>query len=52
VQRLTLRSVGFALAGSPAIRAAAETENFIREQYELYEKIAIPLGVGQQRIEV
>jgi len=35
------------LAGIPAIRPAAETEQFMREQYELYEKIAISLGVRQ-----
>jgi len=35
------------LAGIPAIRTAAETEQFMREQYELYEKIAISLGVRQ-----
>ena len=35
------------LAGIPAIRSAAETEQFMREQYELYEKIAISLGVRQ-----
>jgi tripartite-type tricarboxylate transporter receptor subunit TctC len=35
------------LTGIPAIRSAAETEQFMREQYELYEKIAIALGVRQ-----
>jgi tripartite-type tricarboxylate transporter receptor subunit TctC len=35
------------LAGIPAIRSPAETEQFMREQYELYEKIAISLGVRQ-----
>ena len=35
------------LAGIPAIRTAAETGQFMREQYELYEKIAISLGARQ-----
>ena len=35
------------LSGIPAIRSAAETEKFMREQYEMYEKIAISLGVRQ-----
>lgn len=35
------------LAGIPSIRSAAETEQFMREQYELYEKIATSLGVRQ-----
>jgi hypothetical protein len=52
VRRLTLHRCGFANSGNPAIRRAAETENFKREQYEQYEKIAIPLGVRQQRVAV
>ena len=35
------------LSGIPAVRSAAETEKFMREQYEMYEKIAISLGVRQ-----
>lgn len=35
------------LSGIPAVRSAAETEQFMREQYELYEKIAISLGARQ-----
>jgi len=35
------------LSGIPSIRSAAETEQFMREQYELYEKIATSLGVRQ-----
>jgi hypothetical protein len=37
VPRLTLHSIGFALAGNPAILTVVETEYFIREQYGLYE---------------
>jgi tripartite-type tricarboxylate transporter receptor subunit TctC len=33
------------LGGIPAVRSPAETEKFAREQYELYEKLAISLGL-------
>jgi tripartite-type tricarboxylate transporter receptor subunit TctC len=35
------------LGGIPAIRSAAETEKFMREQYELYEQLAISLGIRE-----
>jgi tripartite-type tricarboxylate transporter receptor subunit TctC len=35
------------IGGIPAIRSAVETEKFVREQYELYEKLAIGLGIRQ-----
>ena len=35
------------LGGIPAIRSPAETEKFMREQYELYEQLATALGVRQ-----
>ena len=35
------------LGGIPAVRSQAETEKFVREQYELYEKLAISLGIRQ-----
>lgn len=35
------------LSSIPAIRSAADTERFMREQYEMYEKIAISLGVRE-----
>jgi len=35
------------VGGIPAIRSQAETERYVREQYELYEKLAISLGVRQ-----
>lgn len=35
------------LSGIPSVRSAAQTESFMREQYEMYEKIAISLGVRQ-----
>jgi tripartite-type tricarboxylate transporter receptor subunit TctC len=35
------------LGGIPAIRSPADTEKFVREQYELYEKLAIALGIRQ-----
>ncbi len=35
------------LAGIPAIRSPAETEKFMREQYELYESLAISLGIRE-----
>jgi tripartite-type tricarboxylate transporter receptor subunit TctC len=31
----------------PAIRSAAETEKFMRDQYQLYEQLAISLGIRQ-----
>jgi tripartite-type tricarboxylate transporter receptor subunit TctC len=33
------------LGSIPAIRSPMETESFVREQYELYEKLAIRLGL-------
>src|SRR2546423_6110234 len=35
------------LASIPAIRTPAETERFVREQYELYERLAERLGLRQ-----
>ena len=35
------------LAGIPAIRSPAETEKFVRDQYELYEQLAISLGIRE-----
>jgi len=35
------------VGGIPAIRSQADTERYVREQYELYEKLAISLGVRQ-----
>jgi tripartite-type tricarboxylate transporter receptor subunit TctC len=35
------------LGGIPAIRSASETEKFVREQYELYDKLAERLGLRQ-----
>ena len=35
------------LGGLPAVRTAAETERFVRDQYELYEKLAKQLGLRQ-----
>jgi tripartite-type tricarboxylate transporter receptor subunit TctC len=35
------------LGGIPAIRSAADTEKFMREQYELYEQLAISLGIRE-----
>ncbi len=35
------------LGGIPAIRSPADTEKFVREQYELYEKLATTLGIRQ-----
>lgn len=35
------------LGGVPAIRSAAETEQFVREQYQLYEGLAQRLGLRQ-----
>ena len=35
------------LGGIPSVRSPAETEKFMRDQYELYEKLAIALGVRE-----
>ena len=35
------------LGGIPAIRSPAETEQFVREQYELYDKLIGALGIRQ-----
>jgi len=35
------------VGGIPAIRSQAETERYVREQYELYERLAISLGIRQ-----
>ena len=35
------------LGSIPAIRSPADTEKFMREQYELYEKLAVSLGVRE-----
>ena len=35
------------LGGIAAIRSPAETEKYVREQYELYDKLATALGVRQ-----
>jgi tripartite-type tricarboxylate transporter receptor subunit TctC len=35
------------IGGIPSIRSQAETEKFVREQYELYEKLATSLGIRQ-----
>jgi tripartite-type tricarboxylate transporter receptor subunit TctC len=35
------------LGGIPAVRSPAETEKFVREQYELFEKLAEQLGLRQ-----
>jgi tripartite-type tricarboxylate transporter receptor subunit TctC len=35
------------LGGIPAIRSAAETGKFVREQYELYEQLATSLGIRE-----
>ena len=35
------------LGGIPAIRSQADTERFVREQYDLYEKLAVTLGIRQ-----
>lgn len=35
------------LGGMPAIRSPGDTENFVREQYQLYEKLAERLGLGR-----
>jgi len=36
------------LGGIPAIRSPAETEAFVREQYQLYEQLALRLGLRAQ----
>ncbi|HTQ73721.1 MAG TPA: tripartite tricarboxylate transporter substrate binding protein [Burkholderiales bacterium] len=36
------------LGGIPAIRSPAETEEFVREQYELYERLALRAGLRSQ----
>jgi tripartite-type tricarboxylate transporter receptor subunit TctC len=35
------------IGGIPAIRSPAETEKFVREQYELYERLAASLGIRE-----
>ena len=35
------------LGGVPAIRSAVDTERFVQEQYELYEKLAARLGIRE-----
>ena len=35
------------LGGIPAVRSQAETENFVREQYELYDRLVTALGIRQ-----
>jgi len=35
------------IGGIPAIRSAAETEKYVREQYELYDKLITALGIRQ-----
>ena len=35
------------LAGIPSIRSPEETEKFMKEQYELYEKLAVSLGLRE-----
>ena len=35
------------VGGIPAIRSQAETERYVRDQYELYEKLATSLGIRQ-----
>jgi tripartite-type tricarboxylate transporter receptor subunit TctC len=36
------------LGGTPAIRSPAETEAFVREQYQLYEQLALRVGLRSQ----
>jgi len=36
------------LGGKPAIRSPAETEAFVREQYQLYERLALRVGLRSQ----
>lgn len=47
MHRLNLQLIGFALAAISAIRSPAETGQFMREQYEIYEKKTISLGLRQ-----
>jgi tripartite-type tricarboxylate transporter receptor subunit TctC len=35
------------IGGIPAIRSAADTERFVREQYELYDRLITALGIRQ-----
>jgi tripartite-type tricarboxylate transporter receptor subunit TctC len=35
------------LGGIAAIRSPADTEKFVREQYELYDRLATTLGIRQ-----
>ena len=35
------------IGGIPAIRSAADTEKYVREQYELYDKLITALGIRQ-----
>ena len=35
------------IGGIPAIRSPAETEKFVREQHELYERLATSLGIRE-----
>jgi tripartite-type tricarboxylate transporter receptor subunit TctC len=35
------------LGGIPAVRSPAETDKFVREQYQLYEQLAERLGLRQ-----
>ena len=35
------------LGGIPSIRSRADTEKFVREQYELYEQLATSLGIRE-----
>ena len=35
------------IGGIPAIRSAADTEKYVREQYELYDKLIGTLGIRQ-----
>jgi hypothetical protein len=35
------------LGGIAAIRSQAETEKYVREQFELYDKLATALGIRQ-----
>jgi tripartite-type tricarboxylate transporter receptor subunit TctC len=35
------------IGGIPAVRSPSETEKFVREQYELYERLATSLGIRQ-----
>ena len=35
------------IGGIPAIRSAADTERFVREQYELYDRLITTLGIRQ-----